>query len=97
MPPDGKSGPTSTPGNQPGGPREVIFEHTALGASVRVTAVDCATGLEAFVIGPVGAPQRDLERLALGKLKQRMAREGEGVARAQSPKRDDGRGGGILV
>ncbi|MEN6543241.1 hypothetical protein [Parvibaculum sp.] len=94
MPPDGKSGRPSTPGVQPGDPREVIFEHTLLGASVRVTAVDCATGAEASVIGPVSAAQRDLERLALGKLKQRISREAEGGGTVQPPKNS---GGGILV
>jgi hypothetical protein len=42
---------------------------------VKVIAIDAATGTEVSVIGPVGAAQADLQRLALGKLKARLARE----------------------
>jgi hypothetical protein len=61
-------------GNEPS-PREVYFELTRLGASVKVVAIDAATGAEVTVIGPAGAAQSDLERLALAKLKARLARE----------------------
>jgi hypothetical protein len=56
-------------------PREVFFEFIAIGTTVKVVAIDAATGTEVTVIGPVGAAQADLERLALGKLKARLARE----------------------
>jgi hypothetical protein len=55
---------------------EVYFEFVAIGTSVKVVAIDAATGTEVSVIGPVGAAQADLRRLALGKLKARLAREG---------------------
>ena len=57
-------------------PREVFYEMTAIGGSVKVVAIDSATGTEVTVIGPAGTAQADLERLALGKLKARIAREG---------------------
>ena len=56
-------------------PREVYFEFVSIGTSVKVVAIDAATGTEVSVIGPVGAAQADLQRLALGKLKARLARE----------------------
>jgi hypothetical protein len=63
--------------------RDVYFEFTAIGAAVRVTAidsaigteVDSATGTEVVVMGPSSAAQADLQQLALGKLKARLARE----------------------
>ena len=57
-------------------PRDVYFEFTAIGSTVKVVAIDALTGTEVSVMGPAGAAQADLERLALGKLKARLAREG---------------------
>jgi hypothetical protein len=56
-------------------PREVFFEFVSIGTSVKVVAIDAATGTEVSVIGPVGAAQADMQQLALGKLKARLARE----------------------
>jgi hypothetical protein len=56
------------------GPREVFFELTRLGSTVKVVAIDGATGTEVSIIGPSSAAQSDLERLALAKLKVRLAR-----------------------
>ena len=56
--------------------RDIYFELIAIGASVKVTAIDSVTGTEISVIGPASAAQADLERLALQKLKVRLAREG---------------------
>jgi hypothetical protein len=55
-------------------PREVYFEFTAIGTTVKVVAIDAATGTEVSVIGPASAAQSDLERLALAKLRKRLAR-----------------------
>ena len=57
------------------GSREVYFEFTAIGAVVKVAAIDAATGVEVSVMGPASAAQSDLEQLALAKLKARLARE----------------------
>jgi hypothetical protein len=61
---------------RPDGEHEVYFEFTAIGGSVRVAAIDAVTGVEVTVIGPAGAAQADLQKLALAKLKTRLAREG---------------------
>jgi hypothetical protein len=55
--------------------RDIFFEFIAIGATVKVTAIDAATGIEVSVMGPVNAAQADLEQLAIGKLKARLARE----------------------
>ncbi len=57
------------------GTGEVYFEFTIVGAVVRVSAVDAATGVEVSVVGPTSAARADLERLALAKLGQRLRRE----------------------
>ena len=57
------------------GPREIYFEHIAIGNAVKVTAIDSVTAIEVSIVGPASASQGDLERLALQKLKVRLARE----------------------
>ena len=56
-------------------PHAVFFEFTVIGSAVKVVAIDAATGTEVSVVGPAGAAQADLEQLALGKLRARLARE----------------------
>jgi hypothetical protein len=53
----------------------VYFEFTTIGSSVRVAAIDAATGVEVVVVGPAAAAKADLERLALQKLKARLSRQ----------------------
>ena len=55
--------------------REVYFEIAIIGNVARVSAICSVTGTEVQVIGPAGAPRRDLERLALRKLEKRLAEE----------------------
>ena len=50
----------------------VYYEFTPVGGSVKVAAIDAATGTEVSVIGPARASQADLQRLALQKLKARL-------------------------
>jgi hypothetical protein len=57
---------------QSGRSGEVYFEFTAIGQSVKVTAIDAATGLEVSVIGPAGAARVDLQQAALQKLGARL-------------------------
>lgn len=57
--------------------REVIFEFLRLGASVKVTAVDVATGIEASIVGAPNAGEVALRRLAKQKLDYVLARHGE--------------------
>lgn len=58
-------------------PGEIYFEFVQLGAYVKVSAMDAATGAEVSVVGPANASQADLQRLAKAKLMRRLAR-GEG-------------------
>jgi hypothetical protein len=53
----------------------VYFERIVIGASAKVVAVDANTGVEVTVIGPANASQADMQKLALAKLKARIARE----------------------
>lgn len=55
---------------------EVCFEFTPIGASVKVAAIDVATGIEVSVIGPARASQADLQQLALRKLRARLKAPG---------------------
>lgn len=50
----------------------VYFEFTPIGPSVKVAAIDAATGIEVSVVGPARASQADLQQLALKKLKVRI-------------------------
>ncbi len=52
---------------------EIYFEFHQIGGSIKVTAIDAATGVEVVVIGPVAASQSDLQGLALRKLKRRLS------------------------
>lgn len=63
------------PARDPLSGREVIFEFVAHGDSVRVAAVDVATGEEVYVVGPVRTPQHDLQRLAERKLARKLGLE----------------------
>jgi hypothetical protein len=55
---------------------KVYFEITIVGVSAKVVALDARTGIEVTAIGPAKASRADLQRLALAKLKARIAREG---------------------
>ena len=50
----------------------VYFEFTPVGVSVKVCAVEAATGTEVSVIGPARASRADLQQLALRKLRARL-------------------------
>jgi hypothetical protein len=58
-----------------GNESDVYFEITVIGSSAKVVAVHAATGIEVSTIGPANASRADLQRLALGALKARLARE----------------------
>jgi hypothetical protein len=57
--------------NQP--PREVLFEFTVIGTVVKVAAIDAASGVEVSIMAPAHASRGDLQKLALAKLKTRLA------------------------
>jgi len=52
---------------RPGG-NEIYVEFVTQGAFVKATAIDSATGTEASVIGPAGAPRGTLADAAVRKL-----------------------------
>ena len=54
------------------GRREILFEFTAVGAVVKVSAIDAETGVEVSVMGPAGAAQADMQKLAASKLQARL-------------------------
>jgi hypothetical protein len=54
------------------GRREILFEFTAVGAVMKVAAIDAETGIEVTVMGPVHATRADLQKLALAKLRRRL-------------------------
>ena len=59
-----------------GAEREIIFEFVHVGASVKVTAVDPASGIEAVIVGDPAAGEATLKRLARQKLDYVLARRG---------------------
>jgi hypothetical protein len=56
--------------------RETIFEFVRVGAAVKVTAVDPATGTEATIVGDPAAGEAALRRLARQKLEYVLAKAG---------------------
>ncbi len=100
MPPDRDGDSPSREGQgESGERREVIFEYVPIGSSVKVTAVDVASGLEVSVVGPSIAAQRELERVAVQKLRYMLEKKkNEGAARGKDePGPAGGTGGGIVV
>ena len=53
--------------------RQVLFEFTAVGAVMKIVAIDAETGIEVMVMGPSHASRADLQKLAMAKLKRRLA------------------------
>ena len=54
--------------------REYYIEFYVAGNSVKVSAVDSQTGLEAMVVGPLNAAKSDLQKLAIRKLELLLAK-----------------------
>ncbi|MFZ3033922.1 MAG: hypothetical protein WA138_07915 [Parvibaculum sp.] len=97
MPPEGENKTPSQPSGSAGGGREVIFEFIPLGGSVKASAIDVLTGIEVSVVGPATLASRgELQRIALTKLKQRLAREDTQSSKPDMPPRGVS-GGGIIV
>jgi hypothetical protein len=49
-------------------PNEVLLEYVRFGNSLRVTAVDAATGTEVIFQAPLAASQSELRKIAVNKL-----------------------------
>ncbi len=54
-------------------PGEIYLEFHPIGSQVKVTAIDAATGVEVSTFGPASTAQEDLTRVAVRKLKRRIA------------------------
>jgi hypothetical protein len=54
--------------------REVIFEFIRVGAAIKVSAVDPATGTEASIVGDPASGEAALKRLARQKLEYVLAK-----------------------
>ncbi len=59
----------------PGSKREIIFEFIRMGGSVKVAAIDVASGTEVSIIGPANAMEMDLKRLAAAKLERMLSKK----------------------
>ncbi|PWE17982.1 serine hydroxymethyltransferase [Marinicauda salina] len=79
-------------GGDPDPGREIIFEFQSVGDSVRVAAVDVATGEEVVISGPASTPQADLERIAARKLARRL--QGREDPESKTPRRG---GRGVII
>jgi hypothetical protein len=67
------------PGPSDKGPgRRIFVEFTVQGTAVKVTALDAASGLEASILGPVGAPREALQAAAIRKLEYVMKKQNGG-------------------
>ena len=60
---------------QPTELREVLFEFSAVGNSVKVCAIDPDTMVEATIFGPVNADESALKHAALQKLRYVLAKK----------------------
>jgi hypothetical protein len=57
------------------GPHHIYFEITVLGATAKVAAIDGTSGVEVSVVGPAHAVNGELKRIAVAKLRARLARD----------------------
>jgi hypothetical protein len=61
----------------PSQPQEIILEVTRIGSSLRVTAIDTATGTEAVFQAPVQASEAEIRSIARNKINYVLRREKE--------------------
>jgi hypothetical protein len=69
----------STSGAPPEAKRGILVETARFGASLKVTAVDEASGLEVSFVAPASATRADIERLAKAKLRYVLAKKNGGL------------------
>lgn len=58
---------------------EILVEFVTQGNVVKVTAIDVASGTEAVVVGPAGAPQHMLKAAVLRKLEYVLKKKNGGA------------------
>lgn len=54
--------------------RKVYFEYVPIGPQIKVSAIDSVTKTEVSIIAPRSAMRKDMETLALRKLKRALER-----------------------
>lgn len=47
---------------------DILFEYIKMGTSVKVTAIDAATGTEAVIVVPAGLSEKQMQQQAAQKL-----------------------------
>ena len=47
---------------------EILFEYIVSGNSIKVTAIDSETKMEAVVVAPLGLSEQQMQKLAIEKL-----------------------------
>lgn len=95
MPPDRSSG-KGRDSARAGDSREIYIEILpAAGGFVKVCAIDAQTGTEVSIVGSSKAPNAELERIAINKLRYVMERDAK--AKKDTPSSGEDDGGGILI
>lgn len=62
--------------------REIYLEYRRIGAQLKVSAIDSLTGVEVSTFGPASVGEQELGRLAVRKLRRRLAQiDAEGRSR----------------
>jgi hypothetical protein len=56
---------------------EVLFEFVRIGMQMRVSAIDPKTGMEVVIVAPANAPRSQIEKVAMAKLRRKLAEGGE--------------------
>ena len=76
--------------DQVSGPHgEIYIEYKQVGHTMKVIAVDAATGIEAVIMGPVSAAQSHLQKVAIQKLQMQLKKADE-EGEAEAERSDDG-------
>ena len=55
---------------------EVLLEFVRIGAQMRVSAIDAKTGIEVVIVAPANAPRSQIEKVAIAKLRRKLASGG---------------------
>ncbi len=55
------------------GSGEILLEFVRIGAQLRVSAIDAKTGIEVVIVAPANAPRSQIEKVAVAKLKRKLA------------------------
>ena len=68
---------------------EIYIEYKQVGQTMKVIAVDAATGIEAVIMGPASTAQSALQRVAVNKLQMLLEKSGSGGDSDISDEKED--------